>query len=561
MTNNYGKIPFLMSRSHRNSLRCLFTASCLAILFLLPSCTKIHRAPSPPEVYGNQEVLRSLRDVQLRLERLRRQKEYAHDKMLEAEQALAEARELYRKGRYGQAYDMILKANARMNAAKAAALLQVGDKTTAELERELASISGHMSDMEFEVNMKMTMGQARKAIDYVDHKIADIKTHVDSLTDALREAENLLEFAKKHYQAGDYQKAFNLAVDAAEKAELVMPVEVLGREMASYSEAAAKKRSDTYRVKKKDCLWKIAAKRSVYGDPLLWPVLYKANTKLIRDPHLIQPGWKLQVPRGGELKRVAKKKMPKARKAATRAAKKKRGRSKKAGTPIPTPRSYTSETGAVTAPPAAEPTAAPLKVRVGSGVIVPTATPEPPALDIFAVEEATATPSPPQPRVVKPSAPPLPQAVHAPQKPAAPSAPPLPAAVSGTGDTAAPPSSPPLPTSVKVSPPSGGTEETGADAELEALLGSIGEDSGTSAESAPTLEDIMSELGDAEEEPEAPQLEAAPAADMEEAGESELDLEALLKQAAEIEGGGDTPEELPSDESPEEDISVDFDAF
>ena len=56
---------------------------------------------------------------------------------------------------------------------------------------------------------------------------------------------------------------------------------------------------DTYVVKKGDSLWWIAKYKDVYNDPYLWPVLYDANKKAIKDPNKIYPGMKLQIPRTG----------------------------------------------------------------------------------------------------------------------------------------------------------------------------------------------------------------------------------------------------------------------
>ncbi|MCS7000087.1 MAG: LysM peptidoglycan-binding domain-containing protein [Candidatus Kapabacteria bacterium] len=51
----------------------------------------------------------------------------------------------------------------------------------------------------------------------------------------------------------------------------------------------------------RDCLWNIAGNTEVYGDPFLWPKIWQANTDLIRNPDIIQPGWELSVPPKGEL--------------------------------------------------------------------------------------------------------------------------------------------------------------------------------------------------------------------------------------------------------------------
>lgn len=48
-----------------------------------------------------------------------------------------------------------------------------------------------------------------------------------------------------------------------------------------------------------DCLWRIAGLPYVYNDPFQWPVLYRANKKLLPDPnnpHLILPGTVLSIP-------------------------------------------------------------------------------------------------------------------------------------------------------------------------------------------------------------------------------------------------------------------------
>ncbi|WP_244933652.1 LysM peptidoglycan-binding domain-containing protein [Neobacillus mesonae] len=53
----------------------------------------------------------------------------------------------------------------------------------------------------------------------------------------------------------------------------------------------------TYTVVKGDSLWKIAAKKSVYGNGAKWTLIYNANKKIIgKNPNLIYPGQKLVIP-------------------------------------------------------------------------------------------------------------------------------------------------------------------------------------------------------------------------------------------------------------------------
>jgi len=49
----------------------------------------------------------------------------------------------------------------------------------------------------------------------------------------------------------------------------------------------------------KDCLWNIAGKIEILGDPFLWPKIWQANTNIIRNPDIIRPGQELQLPQKG----------------------------------------------------------------------------------------------------------------------------------------------------------------------------------------------------------------------------------------------------------------------
>lgn len=49
----------------------------------------------------------------------------------------------------------------------------------------------------------------------------------------------------------------------------------------------------------RDCLWNIAGKSEIYGDPFQWPKIWQANTDQIKNPDVIQPGWVLTIPPPG----------------------------------------------------------------------------------------------------------------------------------------------------------------------------------------------------------------------------------------------------------------------
>jgi nucleoid-associated protein YgaU len=52
-----------------------------------------------------------------------------------------------------------------------------------------------------------------------------------------------------------------------------------------------------YVVSEGDALWSIAARKEVYADPLLWPIIYRANRDQIKNPRQVYPGQTLNIPR------------------------------------------------------------------------------------------------------------------------------------------------------------------------------------------------------------------------------------------------------------------------
>ena len=69
-------------------------------------------------------------------------------------------------------------------------------------------------------------------------------------------------------------------------------------------EEEKKKNAQRYVVKNGDCLWKIAKK--LYGEPLMWTIIYEANKKTLKSPHLIKPGQTLIIPPQKTLKEQLK---------------------------------------------------------------------------------------------------------------------------------------------------------------------------------------------------------------------------------------------------------------
>ncbi|HTR82529.1 MAG TPA: hypothetical protein VMM58_12945 [Bacteroidota bacterium] len=57
----------------------------------------------------------------------------------------------------------------------------------------------------------------------------------------------------------------------------------------------------------RDCLWNISKKKSIYGNPFMWPKIWQGNRDQIKDPDIIHKGQRLKIPTAGPLTEVEKK--------------------------------------------------------------------------------------------------------------------------------------------------------------------------------------------------------------------------------------------------------------
>ena len=74
----------------------------------------------------------------------------------------------------------------------------------------------------------------------------------------------------------------------------------LAREIRSlYRETKAKEYIVGTWAENRDCLWNIAGKADIYGDPFQWPKVWQGNTDQIRNPDIIIPGQRLKLPAAG----------------------------------------------------------------------------------------------------------------------------------------------------------------------------------------------------------------------------------------------------------------------
>ena len=62
-------------------------------------------------------------------------------------------------------------------------------------------------------------------------------------------------------------------------------------------ERRLREKPPVYTVQEGDCLWCISEMGKIYGNPILWPVIFENNKGKISDPDLIYPGQEFRIPR------------------------------------------------------------------------------------------------------------------------------------------------------------------------------------------------------------------------------------------------------------------------
>lgn len=106
----------------------------------------------------------------------------------------------------------------------------------------------------------------------------------ESTGDLLLQARDLWVQGLKENAAGNYAKALDYFNEAQRYIDVYKSYAVKG----------------VYTVRlipdRRDCLWRIAEYKEIYGDPYRWPSIWRRNRKLIQNPDLIFPGWQLVIP-------------------------------------------------------------------------------------------------------------------------------------------------------------------------------------------------------------------------------------------------------------------------
>lgn len=112
-----------------------------------------------------------------------------------------------------------------------------------------------------------------------DDELADRRSEVEALENSLNE----LRLIKLSILPEFYNKIISLAS------------EIRGL----YKEKKIKRYVVGTWAENRDCLWNIAGKIEIFGDPFLWPKIWMANTDMIKNPDIIHPGQALLIPPSG----------------------------------------------------------------------------------------------------------------------------------------------------------------------------------------------------------------------------------------------------------------------
>mgnify|MGYP001408433884 CR=1 FL=1 len=227
-------------------MRRLMVATLVVGLILFAGCTNMKKYD--PLMNDAQKALEAAKEAGAA--------EFAPEDLAAAEENFKKAREMYESKKGSETEEYANKTIESADKAKNAALAA---------KKEAERIITVKSDYE--------------------QKLSDLEKNIDQIKGypEYQKTLDLIEQAKAEFEAGEYDKALKtlqLAWDTYNKG-----LETKNNLPVSYT------------VVKGDCLWNIAKKPVIYGDPFKWPKIYRANKDKIRDPDLIYPRQVFKIPR------------------------------------------------------------------------------------------------------------------------------------------------------------------------------------------------------------------------------------------------------------------------
>lgn len=240
-------------------------------------------------------------------------KEYAPDTLRSANESLTLAKQHIAEKKLKLAVEDLAKANEQASLA-----LKISQKEWARrkyVEAE-AAVQAAESNM-IKLRALAEKSENKKAL----QESQDAQDALTAAEDTLEAAKESLRRAENEYKGENYVASYNHSEEAIRLAKIVneqIPNVELAFVQARASQAqetetkkSEEKVSDTpttetregwkkYKVRliphRRDCLWRIAEYKFIYGNPYLWPKIYRANKSQIKNPDLIYPGQVFDIP-------------------------------------------------------------------------------------------------------------------------------------------------------------------------------------------------------------------------------------------------------------------------
>jgi len=248
---------------------------------------------------------------------------YAKDLLDSADSKLTVAEESFSKKDYGVALNFAKKASedaklAKLKALSAKAIEQAGNDINSAKEVKADEVAPDLMKSA-EDNFKLAQNSFENK-DYTNalelaKKASEDANSAKKLVELANKAKNLIEQAKLDIEEAKKMGAKKYAPELLKSAEDNLAKAISSNEAKDYLKAieyaskasddakAAKASSEgektkkgVYTVIKGDCLWNISKDKKIYGDPFMWPLIYKANKDKIKNPDLIYPNQEFVIP-------------------------------------------------------------------------------------------------------------------------------------------------------------------------------------------------------------------------------------------------------------------------
>ncbi len=202
------------------------------------------------------------------------------EKIKQAKECIKFAEESYNKGEYDKANEYAEKAK---------------------------EISLEIEQLKQELRIKK---EAEKRLREAREVVGEIREDgIKYAPETFKLAESKLKEAEEYYNQRGYNEAYDLAGEAitlAEKCKNIISQKKAEEASKSVKIEKRKPVKSIYKIKtrykvrliphRRDCLWRIAEYKFIYGNPWKWPIIYKANKDKIKDPDLIYPGQIFDIP-------------------------------------------------------------------------------------------------------------------------------------------------------------------------------------------------------------------------------------------------------------------------